>query len=298
MDAFDPDHVPPAPTRDLGSIDMPVLVCGGAYSNLEAMTALFAAASDLGIPSSRIIHTGDVIAYCADPVASATLLRESGAHAIQGNVEESLWEAMPDCGCGFDEGSECEKLSAEWFAFADKAVDDDLRRWMGTLPLQLTFTMAGHRLRVIHGAVNEINRFLFASTPADIYDAEFTAAGTDIVIAGHSGLPFTRRFGARVWHNSGALGMPANDGTPRVWFSLITPEGEALRFEHIPLDYDHEGARNKMIAAGLPDGYATALESGLWPSVDVLPDAEKSRSGLPIDAGELNCATTAVASAV
>ena len=76
---------------------------------------------------------------------------------LQGNVEESLWEAMPDCGCGFDEGSDCEKLSAEWFAFADAAVDADLRRWMGALPLQLTFTMAGRRLRVIHGAVNEIN---------------------------------------------------------------------------------------------------------------------------------------------
>ena len=40
-----------------------------------------------------------------------------------------------------------------------------------------------------------------------------------------------------------------------------------------------------MRAAGLPVGYADALETGLWPSLDVLPPAERAAAGRPIEAG-------------
>lgn len=295
------DRTGPAPamrSRDLGEISEPLLVCGGAYSNLEALSALLKAAQDHAIPPDRIVHTGDVIAYCADAQETARMLRESGAHAIQGNVEESLWASAPDCGCGFEEGTECEKLSAAWFAHADAQVSAETRRWMGALPLQLTFTMAGKRVRVLHGSVASINRFIFASMPEDVFRQEFAAADADIVVAGHSGLPFTRTFGERIWHNSGALGMPANDGTPRVWYALMIPERGGIRFEHHALDYDHGTAREKMRAAGLPVGYADALVTGLWPSLDILPPREKARTGRPIDASALTTAAPQAAIAM
>lgn len=290
MDTHAPDDRIYGRSQELGEIDQPLLICGGAYSNFEALSALFAAAAELGLPRERIIHTGDVVAYCADTAETATLLRDARVHAIQGNVEESLWRASPDCGCGFDTGTDCEKLSAEWFAYADASIDADLRAWMGRLPCQLTFTMAGRRVRVVHGGVGAINTFLFASTPAAALEAEFAAAHADIVVAGHSGIPFTRVVNERVWHNSGALGLPANDGTPRVWFSLMIPEGQNIRFEHRPLDYDYEAARAKMIAADLPRGYAKTLAGGLWPSLDVLPEAERARTGVALDPAKLNTA--------
>ena len=107
----------------------------------------------------------------------------------------------------------------------------------------------------------------------------------DGVIAGHSGIPFTELIGAKLWHNAGAIGMPANDGTPRGWFSLLIPTGEGLRIEHHALDYEHRSAARKMRAAGLPAGYAEALETGRWPSLDVLPPAERQATGRPIEPG-------------
>lgn len=291
MDTRVSDPFGAAAVRDLGEIGETLLVCGGTYSNLEAFTALMAAAARHGIPASRIIHTGDVVAYCADAEATTRALQDTGAHAIQGNVEESLWASAPDCGCGFEEGTECEKLSAAWFAHADAEVSADMRRWMGALPLHLTFSMAGKRVRVIHAGVASINRFIFPSMPESVFTDEFDRAEADIILGGHSGLPFTHHLGNRVWHNSGALGMPANDGTPRAWYSLMVPEaGGRIRFEHHALDYDHYAARKKMLAAGLPGGYAEALITGLWPSLDVLPAAEKARAGQPINADELNAA--------
>jgi hypothetical protein len=85
------------------------------------------------------------------------------------------------------------------------------------------------------------------------------------------------------------VGIPANDGTPRVWYSLVTP-GPAARtliVEHLALDYDHETAASKMRAAGLPEGYAEALASGRWASCDVLPPAEVKATGTPLTPGRV-----------
>lgn len=272
-----------ARAHDLGRLQDPVLVCGGVYSNLEALRALLEAAEALSIPPRRIIHTGDAVAYCADPAESAELLRASRIHAIQGNVEQSLSASEPDCHCGFAADSTCDRLSAEWFAYADARIGDELRQWMGRLPHCLTFEMAGVHARVIHGGVAQINRFLFASHPECAFEAEFAAADADMILAGHSGIPFTRHMAGRAWHNSGPLGLPANDATPRAWFSVLTAVEEGVRIEHHALDYDYEKAREKMLRAGLCRDYADTLRSGLWPSLDVLPEPERKQTGAPLD---------------
>lgn len=263
--------------------DGPVLCFGGPYSNLQATRALFAEARRLGVPPERMVCTGDVAAYCADPAATLDLVMESGVHAVMGNCEESLAAGAGDCGCGFAEGTACDLLSRGWFAHAARSVAARHRAWMGSLPRRLVLRIAGRRLAVVHGGADSINRFLFASTPDAALAAEVAATGCEGVVAGHCGLPFTRVLrGGALWHNAGAIGMPADDGTPRVWFSLLVPRDGGLLVERRALEYDHAAAAAAMAAAGLAGGYAEALCSGIWPSDDVLPDAERAGRGRPL----------------
>ncbi len=74
----------------------------------------------------------------------------------------------------------------------------------------------------------------------------------------------------------------ANDGTPRVWFSIVSETEAGLAIAHRALPYDHEGAQAAMRSAGLPESYRKALATGLWPSLDVLPDRERAETGRPI----------------
>jgi len=189
----------------------------------------------------------------------------------------------------------CNRLAAEWFAYADAQIGGDLRRWMADMPPHLTFAISGRRVRVVHGAVSSTNRFMFASLPDSEFEHEINGTQADMVVAGHSGIPFTRRIGRRVWHNSGSLGMPANDGTPRAWYSVIVPDNGTVRIHHHALDYDHERAAARMRAEGLCPGYADALVSGLWPSLDILPEAEKSMSGVALDLSPEICWPAAAA---
>ena len=260
--------------------DGPLLVFGGPYSNLQATRAILEEAARRGIPAGRVICTGDVVAYGADASACCDLIMASGIWVIAGNCEENLAAGALDCGCGFEEGTACDLLSRAWYAHANRQVTGVHRAWMSGLPQRLMVRLPdGRRLAVLHGGASDISRFIFASTPQADLAAEIAVTGCDGVIAGHCGIPFARQVGPGIWINAGAIGMPADDGTPRIWFALLTPGEAGLSVEILPLDYDHAAAAAAMRTAGLPEGYAAALGSGIWPSSDVLPPADRARRG-------------------
>ncbi len=263
----------------LGTLEGPVLVFGGPYGNLEATQALRAAATRHGIAASNIICTGDIVAYGADPQAVTDLIRDWGCAVVMGNCEESLAADAEDCGCNFNEGSACAALSARWFAATRRDLDTESKRWMGALPRRIDFRLAGRRFAAVHGSPSQISDWVFASTATAAKQAEIGVTGADGIIAGHCGLPFTDIAGDKLWHNSGALGMPANDGTSRVWYSVLTPTADGLDIAHHSLDYDHPVAAAKMKTRGYPAEYAECLGTGLWPSCDILPAAEAAVRG-------------------
>lgn len=261
----------------------PALCFGGPYSNIEATRAIREQANRLGIPPGRVICTGDIVAYCANPNETAQEILDWGCHVIKGNCEEQLAQRADDCGCGFGRETTCDLLSLGWYGFADAHLTDDLRCWMAGLPKTLAFEISGRKFCVIHGGVKEINRFIFPSTPAAEKASELDAAVADVIIAGHSGIPFIEPIGNRLWFNAGVIGMPANDGTRDGWFGIITPETNAgIRFALKRLPYAAENSAETLLNAGYATPYAEALRTGRWPSIGILPAGERLAAGRPM----------------
>lgn len=263
------------------------LFFGGPYSNHHALDALVSEAARRGIPPSRIVSTGDLVAYCADPASVVAAIRALGIRFIRGNCEEQVGADAQDCGCGFAPGGSCDRASAAWYAHALRELDDEARAFLGAAPRHLFLDLNGRRLAVVHGSAAVTNRFVFAATPFAAKAMDLDALGVDGIVAGHCGLPFTQVEKGRFWHNPGALGMPANDGTPRVWFSVLRAGAVpgVIEIEHAALSYDCTGAAQAMRAAGLPVDYADTLETGLWPNCDILPKAERKRQGIALAPG-------------
>lgn len=267
-------------------IDGPALLFGGPYGNLQATAAVLHEAGRRGIPPAHVVCTGDLVACCGDPAATIDVVRRAGIHVVMGNCDEQLARDADGCGRGFSFGTAREPASAASFAEAARQVGDGARAWLATLPRRIDLLLGRKRFAVIHGSVSHVNHFVFASTAAAIKRRELDLARADGVIGGHCGLPFSQTIDGRLWHNAGVVGMPAHDGTPRVWYSLLTPiDGGGLRVEHCALVYDHDAAAAAMIRAGLPADYRNALTSGRWPNCDVLPYAEICESGAAIEPG-------------
>jgi len=271
-----------ANVRDLGSLQGPVLLFGGPYSNLLATQAMRKAASSLNIPDANVICTGDVVAYAGEPFETTNAIMDWGVPTVMGNCEESFGGEADDCGCGFEEGTACDVMSRQWYAYANATLNPAQRAWMRGLPGQMRFELNGRQFAVVHGSAASINEFVFEATDDAIKERDLDALGVDAIIGGHAGVPFTQDLNRRIWHNAGVIGMPANDGTPRVWFSVIRPVGNDIEIEICPLEYDHAAAASSMRDKKLPEGYAKCMENGLWPNMDVMPEAEHANAGKAI----------------
>lgn len=259
-------------TRDLGVVSGPILVFGGVYSNLHALEALIRAADGLDIAPERMICTGDIVAYCADARASLDRMIELGCPVLAGNCEVQLAENAQDCGCGYDEGSICNRLSRDWYEHAQSQVTQDHRNWMAALPERIVFEHAGKRFGVVHGGASDISRFVWpvsddvvVLSEAELLERQISPV--DHILAGHSGIPMDRRVGKWRWTNAGAIGMPAHDGVADTSFAVIN--GDDVTFHR--LRYEAQGAADAMRAVGLTQGYEVTLLSGYWPSEDTLP---------------------------
>jgi alkylhydroperoxidase/carboxymuconolactone decarboxylase family protein len=277
--------------RNLGALTGPVLIFGGAYSNLDALVAVRAEAERRGVPPANVICCGDTPGYCAEPKECLDLLADWQCHAIAGNVETSLVNGTDDCGCGFGDGSRCDMFAKLWYNYAAKHVSQSNLAFMAELPDMLRFSYAGREVVVLHGAPENQSEFVWRSTAAE-EKAQFCAdAGAEVVVGGHCGLPFAHelaeatgpRAGIPLWLNAGVIGMPANDGTPRTWFMTLN-DAEGFDYDFHPLTYDHRAAKAKMIDdRRLPVSYAATLTTGIWDNTEIMPPAEESREGIQLD---------------
>lgn len=274
-------------------IEAPLLVFGGPYSNVRALAALRKSAEARGFEPPHVICTGDVVAYCAEPEETVALIRDWGCHVVAGNCEEQLAAGGEDCGCGFEEGSACDLMAKGWYPYARTRISPESAAWMATLPSAFIFTLAGLRCCVVHGGVRETSRFLFASQ-RNALEVEVAAAGVDVVIGGHCGIPFAHVFadGGKAWLNPGVIGMPANDGTPDGWYGVLELASDGVTFSTHRLAYDVAGAAAAMRRAGHANGYARALITGRWPSLDVLPEPERAATGFRLSGESVRLRTS------
>lgn len=270
--------------NNIGKLTGKLLVFGGSYSNFQALEKLQSIAEAHGIPASQVICTGDVVGYCAQPAETVQAVRDWGIHCILGNVEIQLRDGELDCGCDFVEGGRCNLFSTSWYPFAQSKMQQDALEWMGTLTDFLRFEYAGNRFLVVHGGFDATAQYVFASTPWAEKVDQLLRGEADVILAGHCGLPFSQTQDGQAWLNPGVIGMPANDGTTRVWYMLIDTDAEGgFHFSHQAFEYDYPEAAARMRAEGLPAPYARTLETGLWDNMEILPTAESLQQGVPLN---------------
>ena len=260
---------------DLGRISGDFLVFGGAVSNLQALQSLLDYARSARIGPDRMIFTGDAVAYCGDPEAVVRLL-DGKCHWLAGNCERQLAADADDCGCGFDEGSTCDRLAEEWFAFSRRNLSEWSRRRMDACPDVFIVETDIGRTAVIHGGLTDRSRFIWPSSGDEAFQEELEVIDdlcghVDIVFAGHCGIAFQRQIGDRLWVNAGSIGMPPNDGRQDTRF-VVVRDGRVVI---VRLPYDSASAFERMEWLGVSKEYAQTLLSGIWPSQDVLPEELK-----------------------
>lgn len=267
---------------DLGQISRKTLLFGGVYSNLQALEALKQIAEKENIAPENCICTGDIVGYCAQPEETVQLFKLWGAKSIVGNVEIQLRENADDCGCDFKEGSRCDNFSQLWYPYAQSQLSENSLDFLKTLPHHLKFQYADKRVIVVHGSCFQVSEFIFKSTPWKMKAPNFKATSSDVIIAGHCGLPFHDQHQEKLWLNPGVIGMPANDGTPDVWYMILEDSDNSFNFTHKTLAYNYKLTSKLMQNGLLPEEYSRTIITGIWDNTEILPPLESGLQGFGI----------------
>ena len=95
---------------------------------------------------------------------------------------------------------------------------------------------------------------------------QFTPGGkddahADIIVFGHTHVPYHRSVDSVQFINTGSVGRP-KDGDPRAGYCVLTWDKDGVELEQIRLTYDVEAACSRLVNAGLPAYFAEYLRTG------------------------------------
>jgi predicted phosphodiesterase len=257
-----------------------IAVIGGVYSNSLALEAALADARRRDVDA--VFCLGDMGGFGPHPDRVFPLLRDAGVLAIQGNYDQSLASGREDCGCGYTDprDNHYARISYE---YTSGRTATEHKRWLGALPLERRVKLGPHRLLMCHGSPRLINEFLWESTtPTGLARALLREHGADALLCTHTGIKWHRALpeGQHVV-NAGVIGRPENDGTTRVWYTVLTAGpavSDPLAVEFVPVHYDHESLAREMEREGLPREFAETIRTGWWTTcLENLPSRERAR---------------------
>ncbi|HET6922580.1 MAG TPA: metallophosphoesterase family protein [Anaeromyxobacteraceae bacterium] len=249
---------------------------GGVYSNWLALEATLRDARRRG--AEAVYCLGDLGAFGPHPDRSIETLRAGGIPVVQGNYDDAVGSAKPDCGCGYTYPRD-DHFARLSYAYTLEHTSGRHRPWLAGLPARLAFEAEGKRYVMVHGSPRRQNEFLWETgTPDHLLDRLAARAGADVLLCTHTGLHWRRALpSGRQVVNVGAIGRPANDGRTNVWYVFLDT-GRPEPFQFVPVAYDHERLAREMRQERLPDEFVETILSGWWTTcLEILPHQERLR---------------------
>jgi hypothetical protein len=253
-----------------------VALLGGVYANAHALAATIADARARG--AEAICCLGDLGGFGPHPDRVFPLLQDAGVVCVQGNYDQAVAAALADCRCGYSDPRD-NHFARISYAYTLRHTSTDNRRALAALPPSVRLKVGPWRLLLCHGSPRQVNEFLWESTtPNGLLERFCDASETDLIAVTHTGIKWHRALpSGRHVVNVGAIGRPENDGTPRVWYTLLTADPD-VRVEFVPVDYDHERLAREMAAEALPEEFVETIRTGWWTCcLESLPAKERAR---------------------
>jgi len=224
------------------------------HGNRHALEAVLEAigreAADL------IVCLGDLVGYGAFPNEVIEAVRAAGIPTVAGNYDDGVAFDRDECGCAYTAPEERERgdRSLRWM---QGVVTPDNKAWLRALPRELRMNLGGRRVLCVHGSPRRINEYLYQDRPERSLCRMFAGLEADVVLCGHTHLPYHRRVGGVDLINVGSAGKP-KDGDPRAMYARIEI-GDVVSAAFPRVEYDVEAAARAIEATELPHEFAEAL---------------------------------------
>ncbi len=161
--------------------------------------------------ADRVVCAGDIVGHGPHPTEVIRLLVEQNVEAILGNVDRKVLDLLKN---PKKLRKRLEKKAHAPAAWAALTLGDAERAWLAGLPTELRFSAGGVDVWVVHGSPRSDTDYIFPSVTAQALAAKLGEVRPQVLVCGHTHIPFTKRVAGVCVVNCGSVGRPL-DGDPR-----------------------------------------------------------------------------------
>jgi putative phosphoesterase len=236
---------------------MKLAIISDIHANLHALEAVW---DDIEERSPDAVYClGDLVGYGAYPNETIALIRDRSIPTIMGNYDEGVGFGLHDCGCVYKDPIQDQlgKQSLEW---TKANTTEENKDYLQSLPMQIRLEQGSPKIMLVHGSPRKINEYLYEDRPEATFDRIAKVAGTDILLFGHTHLPYEKHVLGTTFVNCGSVGKP-KDGIPDAGYVILSA-GANTTVEFVRVPYDVNAAANAIQVSGLPHEFAHMLFSG------------------------------------
>jgi putative phosphoesterase len=218
------------------------------HGNMPALETAVTDASARG--AERIVCCGDITGYGPFPNDVCHFLQNRQIPAVIGNYDRKVLTVAKQ-GLSAAQGMKSKKRKILLWTVEHLGRQSQL--YLSSLPDQFEMQLpSGHKLLVVHGSILSPDDVIYPSITRPGLTAKLGDLNPDILVCGHTHIPFVKRIGGILVVNCGSAGQPI-DGDPRPSYALVTtekgalPQGRVIRF-----DYDRQQTIAALAKTALP----------------------------------------------
>lgn len=244
---------------------MKIAVISDIHSNIYALDSVLADIETKDV--DMIVCTGDLVGYGTRPNEVIQTLRKNKIFTIMGNYDDAIGNLKIVCGCDYPDPKDAEKAGLSMH-FTGQTTKVENKEYLRNLPKELIFNFDKKTIRFVHGSTRLINEYLKEnSKEADEVMSELVE---DILVCGHTHIPYVKYYGEKLLVNAGSVGKPKT-GNPNANYVIIDIKNEdeiaktpsSVEVEIIEVEYDFERIANEIEENEiLPNDFARFLREG------------------------------------
>jgi putative phosphoesterase len=224
-------------------------VISDIHSNFDALLAVL---SDLG-NYDALVCLGDLVGYGAQPNEVVSKVKSLRPDAIvMGNHDYAV-------STGDSSGFVSHAVQAiEW---TRGQISSENLEYLAGLPQKARLSVDGMNIAMFHGSPRDpLNEYIYPNISSFIFRSLIEEFEGDLLVLGHTHLPFTHSYGPKTVGNPGSIGQP-RDGDARASYAVFEPSAEP-QFQIRRIGYDISSMASKIVSVGLPRLLADRLFKG------------------------------------
>lgn len=236
---------------------MKIAVISDIHANIYAMEAVLKDIEKQRI--NDIYCAGDLVGYAPFPNEVIELIRARNIPAVMGNYDDGVGNMRLICGCDYKD-EKAQALGEKSVMWTKENTSEENKDFLRNLPHEIAFTAGEYRVKLVHGSPRRLNEYLHADAADDYVIELFTEAGCDVLVCGHTHVPYHRELNGKHLINAGSVGKPKHGDPAAVY--VILDFGKTFKVTINKVPYDFKKTARAIEDSELPDEFAELIRTG------------------------------------